>query len=205
MKRIFGIMLLLFALIGEAAMEAAVSVRGYFRKDGTYVAPHFRSAPDGNFYNNWSTKGNVNPYTGKPGTKSIPPYSSQPSYSAGSPILSLPRKETINSGSPHKLNIQESRSLAERKAFWRSKGYDVSAWDGSLYKDSRNMDRHFNEMGRLAERKTFWRSKGYDVSAWDGSLYKDSRNMDRHFNEMGRPGSTFEKRVPCPASRLRGF
>lgn len=46
-----------------------IHVRGYLRGDGTYVQPHFRSYPDGNFYNNWSTKGNVNPYTGERGTK----------------------------------------------------------------------------------------------------------------------------------------
>jgi len=50
-----------------------VSVRGYYRRDGTYVAPHRRTAADGDFYNNWSTYGNVNPYTGRPGTKTSPP------------------------------------------------------------------------------------------------------------------------------------
>lgn len=45
-----------------------VSVRGYMRSNGSYVQPHMRSGPDGAFFNNWSTKGNVNPYTGKPGT-----------------------------------------------------------------------------------------------------------------------------------------
>lgn len=50
-----------------------VSVRGYTRSDGTYVAPHMRSAPDGNFSNNWSTRGNTNPYTGKEGTRDAPP------------------------------------------------------------------------------------------------------------------------------------
>ena len=45
--------------------EAAVRVKGYYRKDGTYVKPHYRSNPDGNPYNNWSFPGNVNPYTGK--------------------------------------------------------------------------------------------------------------------------------------------
>ena len=55
------------------AAWAVVHVRGYTRKDGTYVAPHYRSNPDGNFWNNWSTIGNVNPYTGKPGTRATPP------------------------------------------------------------------------------------------------------------------------------------
>src|SRR5213594_4676703 len=47
-----------FALAGD------VRVRGYYRRDGTYVQPHYRSHPDGNPYNNWSFPGNVNPYTG---------------------------------------------------------------------------------------------------------------------------------------------
>ncbi len=48
---------------------SSTHVRGYTKKDGTYVAPHRRSAPDKSKANNWSTKGNVNPYTGKDGTK----------------------------------------------------------------------------------------------------------------------------------------
>jgi hypothetical protein len=50
----------------------SVSVRGYTTKSGTYVAPHQRTSPDSTKSNNWSTRGNVNPYTGKEGTK--PPY-----------------------------------------------------------------------------------------------------------------------------------
>lgn len=51
----------------------SVRVHGYFRKDGTYVSPHHRSAPDGNFNNNWSTAGNFNPYTGDEGKLRVPP------------------------------------------------------------------------------------------------------------------------------------
>ena len=47
-------------------------VNGHFRSDGTYVEPHYRSTPDGNFSNNWSTRGNVNPYTGQWGTRDYP-------------------------------------------------------------------------------------------------------------------------------------
>lgn len=63
--------LLLVPTICEAA--GRTYVRGHVRKDGTYVPPHYRTSPDGNFYNNWSTLGNINPYTGKPGTKTMPP------------------------------------------------------------------------------------------------------------------------------------
>jgi hypothetical protein len=48
--------------------------QGYVRQDGTYVPPHYQTNPDGNPYNNWSTQGNVNPFTGQAGTHN--PYSS---------------------------------------------------------------------------------------------------------------------------------
>jgi len=49
----------------------STGVSGYTKRStGTYVMPHQRTAPDSNRYNNWSTQGNVNPYTGKKGSKS---------------------------------------------------------------------------------------------------------------------------------------
>ncbi|ENU19713.1 hypothetical protein F994_01643, partial [Acinetobacter bohemicus ANC 3994] len=58
-------------IIFSSSLLADVKVKGYYRKDGTYVQPHYRSNPDGNFYNNWSTSGNVNPYTGEYGIKTL--------------------------------------------------------------------------------------------------------------------------------------
>jgi|YelNatPaOPRAMG01_1025707.scaffolds.fasta_scaffold51272_4 hypothetical protein len=55
----------LFINIFDAFSGGLVWVRGYFRKDGTYVRPHFRTAPDGIPYNNFSFPGNYNPNTGK--------------------------------------------------------------------------------------------------------------------------------------------
>jgi hypothetical protein len=57
-----------FVFLTVSAFAQDVYVHGYTRSNGTYVAPHMRSAPDGNPYNNWSTQGNVNPYTGSVGT-----------------------------------------------------------------------------------------------------------------------------------------
>ncbi|GAV24823.1 hypothetical protein ciss_07560 [Carboxydothermus islandicus] len=56
-------------LTTTAPVFAAVRVRGYFRSNGTYVQPHYRSYSDGYRYNNWSSWGNYNPYTGKKGYK----------------------------------------------------------------------------------------------------------------------------------------
>lgn len=61
-----GLFALAYNLFGISTelLASDVWVNGYYRKDGTYVSPHYRSAPDGNPYNNWSFPGNLNPYTG---------------------------------------------------------------------------------------------------------------------------------------------
>lgn len=56
----------------RSSLTGIVHVHGYYRKNGTYVQPHYRTAPDGIVENNWSFKGNVNPFTGKVGTKGYP-------------------------------------------------------------------------------------------------------------------------------------
>lgn len=44
-------------------------VEGYYRNDGTYVQPHYRTAPNNNPYDNWSAQNNVNPYAKNLGTQ----------------------------------------------------------------------------------------------------------------------------------------
>lgn len=89
MKRSITILTVL-AIVCTIALpaDAAVRVRGYYRSNGTYVKPHYRSNPDGNFYNNWSTYPNSNPYTGVRGTRRTPSYSS--GYSWRTPSYSTP-------------------------------------------------------------------------------------------------------------------
>lgn len=89
MKKTLAILILLAIVCSISfSADAAVHVRGYYRSSGTYVQPHYRSNPDGNFNNNWSTSPNVNPYTGSVGTRHTQSYSSgyswrTPSYSTG--------------------------------------------------------------------------------------------------------------------------
>lgn len=63
---------------GAAYAQGSNNVRGYFRSDGTYVAPHYRSNPNNTRSDNYSTRGNYNPYTGGAGTRS--PHPTTPSY-----------------------------------------------------------------------------------------------------------------------------
>jgi hypothetical protein len=59
--------IIILALISLSAF-ADTYVRGYTKQNGTYVEPHYRSSPNGTTLDNYSTKGNVNPYTGQVGT-----------------------------------------------------------------------------------------------------------------------------------------
>ena len=88
--------LLILAVTMPAFARGPVRVRGHITKKGTYVAPHYRSAPDRSRFNNWSTRGNVNPYTGKVGTRNpyggayTPHYYSPPRYRSPSYSYSRP-------------------------------------------------------------------------------------------------------------------
>ncbi|MBK6490267.1 MAG: hypothetical protein IPF97_00710 [Sphingomonadales bacterium] len=79
MKTKLGLALIMVA-IAAPAFAGTTSVRGYVRKDGTYVAPHMRTTPDNSRANNWSTSPNINPYTGRTGHEN--PY----------PIYNAPRQ-----------------------------------------------------------------------------------------------------------------
>lgn len=68
MKKIAFLSVLLFASI---TAFATTHVRGHVTRRGTYVAPHVRTNRNHSRADNWSTKGNVNPYTGKRGTKKL--------------------------------------------------------------------------------------------------------------------------------------
>jgi hypothetical protein len=60
---------LALGLGAPTSAKSSHGVRGYTKKDGTYVAPHRATNRDNSKANNWSHKGNTNPYTGKQGTK----------------------------------------------------------------------------------------------------------------------------------------
>lgn len=68
-KFVRGLVLALGCALSFASIADSTKVNGYFKKDGTYVPPHVRTTPNNSKVDNWSTKGNVNPYSGKKGTK----------------------------------------------------------------------------------------------------------------------------------------
>lgn len=61
-----------------AIAQSTVYVRPHVRSDGTVVQGHYRTSPNSTRNDNWSTRPNVNPHTGRAGTKEPEPYSPYP-------------------------------------------------------------------------------------------------------------------------------
>lgn len=69
-KLLFGLILLIlipFTIIAQNKSSSDVYVKSYKRSDGTIVKGYYRSSPNNTINDNFSTKGNINPYTGKKG------------------------------------------------------------------------------------------------------------------------------------------
>jgi len=65
---IAGIALVLGLVGFVGSAEAATRVRSYYKPStGRYIMPHYRTSPNSTRWDNYSTKGNYNPYTGKKG------------------------------------------------------------------------------------------------------------------------------------------
>jgi len=67
MKKLILSIVLLSTMLSTVVM--AKYVNGYTKSNGTYVEGYYRSNANSTQYDNYSTSGNSNPYTGKVGTK----------------------------------------------------------------------------------------------------------------------------------------
>jgi len=58
---------LIIFFMPSMCLGKTVSVKGGVTKTGIYRTPHFKTSPNNTKIDNWSAKGNVNPFTGKKG------------------------------------------------------------------------------------------------------------------------------------------
>jgi hypothetical protein len=71
----FTLVVLAAGLLSPLAFVEARTTRvnGYYKPStGTYISPSYRTSPNRSRFDNYSTKGNYNPYSGKKGT--VNPY-----------------------------------------------------------------------------------------------------------------------------------
>ena len=61
--------ILLIAMMFSVTAFADTYGRGHYRENGSYVQPHYRTNSNNTRLDNYSTRGNVNPYNGRVGTK----------------------------------------------------------------------------------------------------------------------------------------
>ncbi len=99
MKKFIVAVLFLFTVFGmTSSADAYVSVKGYYRKNGTYVAPHVRSEPNGVKYDNYGytpSQGLYNPTYGTRGTSwDTPTYVTDPDYYTGQNIYNSAHSDT---------------------------------------------------------------------------------------------------------------
>ncbi len=69
-KKQIGFIFFLLVSLGSVFAQTNpkhIQVCGYYKENGTYVQPYFRTAPNSTNRDNFSTKDNINPYTNKPG------------------------------------------------------------------------------------------------------------------------------------------
>lgn len=66
MKNFLILFALLFSLI-TSAQQGDVYVQSYLKSDGTFIPDHYRTPKTETINDNYTTKGNVNPYNGRPG------------------------------------------------------------------------------------------------------------------------------------------
>jgi len=86
-KILIGLLLTGFLFVGAMPAEAYVSVKGYYRSNGTYVAPYVRSNPNGLKYDNYGYKPSDGLYNKTYGTRGAtwdtPTYITDPYYYQG--------------------------------------------------------------------------------------------------------------------------
>lgn len=83
MAKLFIVSSIVFSFV-FTSLFADEYVKGYFKKDGTYVTGHYRTEANSTRNDNYSTKGNTNIHTGEKGYKDNDDYNYKSSSSTGS-------------------------------------------------------------------------------------------------------------------------
>lgn len=100
--------------------QGVVYQSGYFKENGTYVQGHYKTKANNTNHDNYSTRNNVNPYTGTSGSRAQD-YSSQAyNYGAGQNIKTGPRGGQYYNNSAGNKTYIPKRSTPKYPSFYNS-------------------------------------------------------------------------------------
>ena len=88
------------------------TVSGYTRSNGTYVQSHVRTMPNSTNWDNFSTKGNSNPFTGSTGYRARDYSSGAYNYGAGHTI------HTGSRGGQYYYNSNGHKTYVPKRNLW---------------------------------------------------------------------------------------
>ena len=88
------------------------TVSGYNRSNGTYVQPHVRTMPNDTNWDNFSTRGNSNPYTGSTGYRARDYSSGAYNYGSGHTI------HTGSRGGQYYYNSNGHKTYVPKRNLW---------------------------------------------------------------------------------------
>ena len=88
------------------------TVSGYTRSNGTYVQSHVRTMPNSTNWDNFSTKGNSNPFTGSTGYRARDYSSDAYNYGAGHTI------HTGSRGGQYYYNSNGHKTYVPKRNLW---------------------------------------------------------------------------------------
>jgi len=132
--------------IGINQVDAYVSVNGYYKKNGTYVAPYVRSNPNGLKYDNYSYTPSQGLYNKTYGTKGsawdTPTYITDPSYYIGKNLYesgssnyvipSIYLNKSSGNTQTKKITVPDNAYLSSYNNDWYcNKGYKIK-YDNSF-------------------------------------------------------------------------
>ena len=163
MKRIISF-LLLFVFIANSVQSQTnprhVKVKGYYRKDGTYVRSHYRTAPNSTNRDNFSTRGNVNPYTGKPGY--VEPDNRTSSYHQSAYSSTSARRSTTSSyNRSNRTESSRTERLQRTGKYFDGHIYAVTKSNGQLWQTPSQVN-----VIRAIPQNSFVEVIGYENNFW---------------------------------------
>ena len=88
------------------------TVNSYYRSNGTFVDSYVRTMPNNTNWDNFSTKGNFNPYTGSTGSRARDYSIDALNYGAGHTI------HTGSRGGQYYINSQGNRTYVPKRNLW---------------------------------------------------------------------------------------